>query len=60
MNETYSLLMLSARAVGVNTYFREPGMISSENRRSDRRSLCAERGLLDGKNADIVVEVHKM
>ena len=52
MNAMYNLVMISARAVGVKTYLRDPGMISSEKRRSESRSLWFDGGRRDGKNAD--------
>lgn len=52
MNAMYNLEMISARAVGVKTYLRDPGMISSEKRRSESRSLWFEGGRREGKSAD--------
>jgi hypothetical protein len=50
MNDVYSLLIISARAVWVNTYFLDPGIISREKRRSASRSLCVDDGRIEGKN----------
>lgn len=60
MNAVYSLEMISVRAAGVNTYFRDPGMISSEKRRSVRKSVWLDGWRREGKNedsADIVMVV---
>lgn len=53
MNAIYSLLMISARAAWVNTYFLDPGIISREKRRSASRSLCVDGGRIEGKKVGI-------
>jgi hypothetical protein len=53
MNAIYSLLMISARAAWVNTYFLDPGIISREKRRSASKSLCVHDGRIEGKNVGI-------
>ena len=55
MKAIYSLLMISARAVWVNTYFLDPGIISRENRRSASKSLCVDGGLIEGKSVAMML-----
>src|SRR5688572_12515437 len=51
MNAVYSLERISARAAVVNTYRLDPGMVSSEKRRSERASGGAGARLA-GRNAE--------
>jgi hypothetical protein len=49
-NASYNSESISARVEGVKTYFLEPGIVSSANRRRAKGSLVRSRGFTEPRN----------
>lgn len=52
-NASYSSERISARVAGVNTYLREPGIVSRAKRRRERGSDGLSRGFIVGGNFEL-------